>query len=212
MTEQPRTCKSHTRPRWRKFLLWGAIGAAGTIVLLVVFTAIALKSYRIPSSAMEPTLNCAKPSFGCLGDSSDHVLACDICGDLGWSPSRGDIVVFKTPPAALRACGEGGTFVKRVIGLPGETVREGHAGFIWIRGPDSPRWTWLKEPYVSAHARHLDAGHFGQEWAVPKGRYFMVGDNRSESCDSRQWGSVPAANLIEPLVFRWWPLSRLGFL
>ncbi|HZC75365.1 MAG TPA: S26 family signal peptidase, partial [Gaiellaceae bacterium] len=93
---------------------------AGAILIVLALKQWVVNPYRIPSSSMEPTLNCAKgpASPGCLGDSSDRVLACRICLDFG-SPSRGDIVVFNTPTAAALKCGEGGTFVKRVIGLPG---------------------------------------------------------------------------------------------
>src|SRR5262249_36815014 len=110
------------------------------------------------------------------------------------------IVVFNAPAAVATACGAGGTFDKRVIGLPDETVREDAHGFIWIRSPGSSTWRKLDEPYVSAQARKLDAGHGNHEWTVPKGGYFVMGDNRSQSCDSRQWGSVPAANIIGPVI------------
>ena len=182
-------------------------GAVAIVVLLKVFV---VNPYRIPSSSMEPALNCAKPGPGCLGDSSDRVLACRICLDFR-SPSRGDIVVFNTPTEAALKCGEGGTFVKRVVGLPGDTVREDNHGFIWIRGPDSKKYVKLKESYLSARARLADSTHFGQMWHVPKGDYFMMGDNRSQSCDSRTWGSVPRSKLIGIVFFVYWPPDRIGF-
>jgi Signal peptidase, peptidase S26 len=61
------------------------------------------------------------------------VLACRICLDFGQNPSRGDIVVFNTPREAALKCGEGGVFVKQVIGLPGDTVHEDDHGFIYIK-------------------------------------------------------------------------------
>jgi signal peptidase I len=161
---------------------------------------------------MEPTLNCARGPTepGCLGNSSDRVLACRICLDFS-APSRGDIVVFNTPTEAALKCGEGGTFVKRVIGLPGETVQETDNGFIRIRGPNSKTWTQLKEPYISAQARLADTAHFGQTWHVQPDSYFMMGDNRSQSCDSRTWGSVPRNKLIGTVFFVYWPPDRIGF-
>ena len=74
---------------------------AGAILIVLALKEWVVNPYRIPSSSMEPTLNCAKGAAnpGCLGDSSDRVLACRICLDFG-SPSRGDIVVFNTPSEA----------------------------------------------------------------------------------------------------------------
>jgi len=147
--------------------------------------------FTIRSSAMEPTLHCAKGPVvvGCLGRHDDRVLV-----QLGKAVKRGDIVVFRTPPEAALRCGEGGLFVKRLIGLPGETVHEDAHGFIDIDGKR------LAEPYLSAPLRLADTVHFGRTWHVPKGEYFMLGDNRSESCDSRTWGSVPAHNALGPVV------------
>jgi signal peptidase I len=177
-----------------------AIDWAVTIVVAIVVV-LALKEYvvapyRIPSSSMEPALHCARPGAGCLAHFSDRVLACRICLDFA-SPSRGDIIVFKTPPKAARECSEGGTYVKRLIGLPGETVTERN-GEVFVDG------RLLKEPYVEF--RDTESG----TWHVPKGEYFFMGDNRAASCDSRRWGSVPRGNLIGTVFLRYWPPNRIG--
>jgi signal peptidase I len=199
-------------PRSVRVTLDWILTIAGAILIVLALKQWVVNPYRIPSSSMEPTLNCAKgPAFpGCLGNSSDRVLACRICLDFG-PPSRGDIVVFNTPSEAALKCGEGGTFVKRVIGLPGDWVREDDFGFIWIRGPNSKTWVKLKEPYIPASRRLADTTHFGQKWHVPEGQYFMMGDNRSESCDSRSWGAVPRNKLIGTVFFVYWPPDRIGF-
>jgi signal peptidase I len=198
-------------PRNVRVTLDWILTIVGAILIVLALKEWVVNPYRIPSSSMEPALNCAKPATGCLGDSSDRVLACRICLDFG-PPSRGDIVVFNTPKLARNGCGEGGTFVKRVIGLPGETLREDDSGFIWIRGPDSKTWEKLKEPYLSAQRRLQDSAHFGQgPWHVPEGQYFMMGDNRAQSCDSRTWGSVPRDKLIGTVFFVYWPPDRIGF-
>jgi signal peptidase I len=198
--------------RTRVTLDW-VLTIAGAILIVLAIKTWVVNPYRIPTSSMEPYLNCAKGgpnSEGCLGDSSDRVLACRIC--LAFSnPSRQDVVVFNTPPKAVAACNEGGTFVKRVIGLPGETVKEDSRGYIWIRGPNSKTFVKLNEPYISAHARSLPDNHRNGRWKVPAGSYFMMGDNRSASCDSRAWGSVPRKNLIGTVFFTYWPPDRISF-
>ena len=184
---------------------------AVAILVVLVFEAEVAQPYRIPSSSMEHTLDCARPSGGCLGSTDDRVLAFKLWYDFE-SPQRGQIVVFKAPPAAAGcAPGDGGsTFVKRLIGMPGETVHEDNHGYISIRKPGSRTWIRLKEPYVSAESRRFDSPHFDKTWHVPKGEYFMLGDNRGQSCDSRTWGAVPRKDLIGPVVLTYWPLNRIG--
>jgi signal peptidase I len=153
--------------------------------------------YRIPTSSMEPTLHCAQPAEGCEASSSDRVLANRFLYHLT-EPARGDVVVFDTPDAALRECGTSGTFVKRVIGLPGETVSQ-RGGFIYVNGRR------LAEPY--AHDRtSVDDG----EWTVGPSSYFMMGDNRANSCDSRRWGPVPRENIIGEVFATYWPPQRIS--
>jgi signal peptidase I len=139
---------------------------------------------------MEPTLNCAKPAPGCLGTADDHVLV-----QPGKPVKRGDIVAFKAPSKAAVDCAMimGGVYLKRVVGLPGDTVHEDGQGFIHINGKRP------SEPYVPPEARRQDALH-GHTWHVAKGGYFLMGDNRPMSCDSRTWGSVPQHKIIGPVV------------
>jgi signal peptidase I len=199
-------------PRSVRVTLDWILTIVGAILIVLALKEWVVNPYRIPSSSMEPTLNCAKgpANPGCLGNSSDRVLACRICLAFG-SPSRGDIVVFNTPSEAALKCGEGGTFVKRVIGLPGETVHEDDKGFILIKKPGSHAFVKLKEPYIPAQSRLADSQHFGQTWPVPPDQYFMMGDNRSQSCDSRTWGAVPRDKLIGTVFFVYWPPDRISF-
>jgi signal peptidase I len=196
---------------WRKTLDW-LVTIALSIAFVLVFEAKVAKPFRIPSSSMEPLLDCARPGPDCLGSTDDRVLVFRLEYDFE-SPQRGQVVVFKAPVAA-RGCapGDGGsTFVKRLIGLPGERVHENGKGLISILKPGSRRWLRLDEPYISARDRLADTQHFDRTWNVPENEYFMLGDNRAFSCDSRSWGAVPRTNLIGPVVFRYWPLTRIGF-
>jgi signal peptidase I len=122
------------------------------------------------------------------------------------SPRRGDIVVFHAPAAADRAgCAErGDTFVKRVIGLPGERVREDARGVIWIDGHR------LNEPYIEARRRLSDHAYRGRTWRVSPHAYFVIGDNRGDSCDSRAWGAVPQRELIGNVFAMYWPPDRIS--
>lgn len=181
---------------------WG-VTLAIAIGFVLAFEAEVAKPFRIPSSSMEPTLHCARPAEGCEARFSDRVIACEICYRLS-APRRGQIVVFDTPAAAAAACTKGGTFVKRLIGLPGDTVHEDGGAYIWVDGRR------LNEPYVSAAVRMSDTTYRGKTWHVPQGAYFMVGDNRGDSCDSRSWGAVPRSSLVGPVVLTYWPPTRLS--
>jgi signal peptidase I len=184
---------------WRrnKVVDWGVtIGLA--IVFVLVFEAEVAKPYRIPSSSMEPTLHCAKPGSWCEAGYNDRILVNRLAYDFE-SPKRGQIVVFTTPPATNRcqAGDAGSTFVKRLIGLPGDTVTERN-GFVSVNGKP------LSERYVEFR------DHMSGTWHVPAGHYFFMGDDRIHSCDSRVWGSVPRHDLIGPVLLTYWPPGRIA--
>ena len=172
----------------------------GAIAIVLAIKAWVVNPYRIPSSSMEPTLHCARPGSGCEARFSDRVLANRFIYHFR-SPERGDIIVFKTPPSAEQKCGAGGTFVKRLVALPGETWEQ-RDGAVYINGKR------LVEPYVTPDRR--DQSTFPAR-KIPEGRYFFMGDNRSQSCDSREWGAVPRKNIIGEVFFVYWPPLRIGF-
>jgi signal peptidase I len=170
---------------------------AGTLVVCaLVFGFAFLRAYRMPSSSMEPTFHCALPALGCRAKTEDRFVVLKL-GGVG----RGDVVAFETPAAARERCGAGGTYVKRVIGLPGERVTEAD-GYLSIDGQR------LDEPYIPASGRDHEPK---RTWRVPAGAYFLLGDNRAQSCDSRVFGAVPKSDVIGRVVFVYWPPSRLGF-
>ena len=183
---------------WRVTIDW-LVTIVGAILIVLAIKQWVINPYRIPSSSMEPTLHCARPAPGCLARFSDRVLACRFCYDF-WSPKRGDIVVFNTPPRAAEICGSGGVFVKRLIGLPGDTWEERN-GYVYINGKK------LNEPYIQPSRRDHESGL----WKVPQGHYFFMGDNRKESCDSRRWGSVSRSAIIGKVFMTYWPPNRISF-
>jgi signal peptidase I len=182
---------------WRVAIDW-IVTVAGAIAIVLAIKAWVVNPYRIPSSSMEPTLHCAGGQ-GCEARLSDRVLANRFIYHFR-NPHRGEIIVFKTPPAAQRNCGAGGTFVKRLIGLPGDTWSERN-GFVYINGKK------LNEPYIKPVRRDSET-HEAQ--AIPPRMYFMMGDNRSSSCDSRVWGPVPRDNLIGEVFATYWPPNRIS--
>ncbi len=182
---------------WRIAADWAVTLAVAIGVVLTVKVEVA-NPYRIPTSSMEPTLHCAKPASGCEARFSDRVLANRFIYRFR-DPHRGEIVVFKLPRRA--SCGEkGDIFVKRVIGLPGDVVSE-RGGRVYVN--ERP----LNEPYVRSDRRDRQTNTWGP---VPKGQYFLMGDNRSSSCDSRTWGTAPRSDLIGPVFLTYWPPDRIS--
>ena len=186
---------------WRTVVDW-TVTIAVAVAFVLAFQAEVAKPYRIPSPSMEPTLHCAKPVEHCEGRFSDRVIA-DRLAYRFRTPERGEIVVFEAPAAADR-CGAsdgGSTFVKRIVGLPGEAVSL-RAGHIFLDGDR------LLEPYIAPSRR----GRENDKWPrVAPNHYFVLGDNRMESCDSRTWGTVPSDDLIGPVTLTYWPPRRLSF-
>jgi signal peptidase I len=193
---------------WRVALDW-IVTIVGAVAIVLAIKAWVVNPYRIPSSSMEPTLHCAAPAPGCEARASDRVLACRFCYHLR-APHRGDIVVFDTPALAKQECGSQGTFVKRLIGLPGD-VWEERAGYVYINGKK------LNEPYIKPDRRDnrtlglADIPPRNTYTRIPKGMYLMMGDNRKSSCDSRVWGLVPRKNLIGNVFATYWPPSRISW-
>jgi signal peptidase I len=192
----------------------------GSLIELVTIVAVALglalaiqafvvKPFRIPSESMEPTL-----------DVGQRVLVDRISTHYS-DPGRGDIVVFKPPAGADRdQCGVSHpadqscpkptadrsqtNFIKRVVGLPGDHLKV-IAGRVWINGKQ------LKEPYIRP-STDCEICNLPRQITVPPGTFFMMGDNRGESDDSRTWGPVPEKWIIGKAFFTYWPPKRIGTL
>jgi signal peptidase I len=199
--------------------------AVGSVVELVLIIAVALglalgiqafiiKPYRIPSGSMLPTIR--------LGQ---RVLVDRLGNDFS-SPHVGEIIVFHPPKnydlgcvdpnegqaggPGQRPCGvarteeSGETFIKRVVGLPGDriAIKQGHVYRNGVREKDA---------YIAPCPDQASC-NFPIAITVPKGDYYMMGDNRGESDDSRFWGPVPRSWIIGDAFFTYWPPDRIGTL
>ena len=191
----------------RRVALDWALTIVSAVLIVLAVKAWVVNPYRIPSPSMEPTLHCARPEPDCEASRSDRVLANRFIYHFR-DPKRSEIVVFHAPAAARREC-TGGIFVKRIIGLPGETWSE-RSGYTYINGHR------LDEPYIRPERRDHDTKTLanipptGTMTRIPKDMYLMEGDNRAHSCDSRVWGLVPRKNIIGKVFLIYWPLRRIG--
>jgi signal peptidase I len=180
----------------RTVVEWVVTLAVAAVVVLAVEHWI-VQPYRVPTSSMEPTLACARPGEGCTARFNDRVIVAKVVYRFR-DPRRFEIAVFKAPRAAAQRCDEGGTFLKRVIGLPGDRVSE-RDGFFYVNGKK------LDEPYESFNTRDSVTDAWPR---LKQGQYFVMGDNRLASCDSRTWGAVPRSAFIGPVVATYWPPNR----
>jgi signal peptidase I len=151
-----------------------------------------IASYYIPSASMERTLH------GCPGCQPDMVLV-DKLRYRFRSISRTEVVVFNRPPLAPP---EDKQLIKRVIGLPGDTV-SGHGGHVYIGDKQ------LVEPYVNPACK--GTADFAAV-TVPPGEYFMMGDNRCDSFDSRMFGTIPRSAVIGRAFAVIWPAKHIRWL
>ena len=113
------------------------------------------------------------------------------------SIERGDTVVFWYPQDTTKS------YIKRVIGVPGDRIRV-EEGQVFVNGQA------LAEDYIPNEYRDYSSWRDGQEQVVPEGRYFVLGDHRNQSSDSRMWGYVPRENIYGKAVFVYWPLDKVG--
>ncbi len=113
------------------------------------------------------------------------------------SIEHGDTVVFWYPEDRSKS------YIKRVIGVPGDRIRI-DSGQVYVNGKA------LAEDYVPANERDHNSWRDGDEQVVPEGQYFVLGDHRNSSSDSRTWGYVPRGNIYGKAVFVYWPLDKMG--
>ena len=207
----------HRRRRVRLVVEWGVVLVVAVVVAICVRTFV-FETFFIPSGSMEPTL--------AVGD---RIVVDKLSFDLH-PVYVGDIVVFRRPPTWPP---EYADLVKRVIGLPGETLWA-HDGNVFVdpasctgtsqcTGPTitdpvtGQTFRQLAETFLPRQDRNVtEAGppysptNLATPYTVPSGDYFVMGDNRQISADSRYYGPVPGSDLVGEVVFRFWPFSRFG--
>ncbi len=176
-------------------LLGVAVLAVVAALLLRTF---AVATFSIPSGSMEPTLKIGDRII--VNKLSYHLHSVD----------RGNIVVFTTPPSENCGGGPVSDLVKRVIGLPGETISLAQ-GRVFINGrvleeawlPPDMRDKTQPGPLVAPFSLE-------HQYRVPVGDVFVMGDNRTDSCDSRYWGPVRVSTIVGKVDVRIWPPSRFS--
>ena len=176
------------RRRWRRVLAEVTVTILVAVLLASLVRTFAFQTFWIPSSSMVPTLGVY-----------DRILVQKAF--FTWSDVReGDIVVFSQPP--LDHCGgaQGGDLVKRVIALPGQTIYSS-GNDIYVDGrplaePYLPRDDPLGPPIPDASSQH--------PYRVPPGDFYVLGDNRAISCDSRYWGPITGSSIVGKVVLVWW--------
>lgn len=116
-------------------------------------------------------------------------------------PKKGDVIVFKAPR------NPDFDYIKRIIAIPSDTVSI-KDGYVYVNEQQ------LNENYIKSETIILPGQYLkeGQELKLGEDEYFVLGDNRSHSSDSRQWGTVPRKDIIGKAFFRYWPLSKFGFI
>jgi signal peptidase I len=174
--------------RSRTALEW-AVVAVVALALAFGMRTFVFQAYYVPSGSMIPTLQVG-----------DRILVQKIF----FSPSdvhTGEIVVFHGPAADVVCGSPQSILVKRVIGLPGETISS-QGNTVYINGKP------LAEPWLPSGTQ---LGRAIQKQVIPAGRYFMMGDNRSISCDSRYWGTIPGSSMIGKVLVLWWRFGRPAF-
>lgn len=166
------------------------------IQTLVIFAAIASAIYLFIAQPHKVSGSSMYPNF----HDGDYIITDKVTYKVS-EPKRGDVVVFKNPKDETQ------DFIKRIMGVPGDTinVKNGH---VYLNGK------LLEEPFLKPEVI-TNPGFFlqeGESVTVPEGRLVVMGDNRSNSSDSREWGYITKEEIIGRVVIRYWPADTVGLM
>jgi signal peptidase I len=187
--QTPYRSRARRRRLSRTSLRSATLLAAIAVVLLGAWRSLAI--YTVQSASMEPALHCSNAPY-CQRLRPDRIVI-DTWMYRVFSIHRGDIVIIAST-AVEAGCRSSDDYVKRIVALPGETVTQRN-GHLVIDG------TVLHEKYLPAD--ELGRGPAVQRTIVPAGRYFVLGDDRAHSCDSRDFGTVPSAAILGKVLFHY---------
>jgi signal peptidase I len=198
-SEGPSGAPAAQRRSNARWLREGIIVVVVAILFAVLLRAFVVQTFYIPSGSMLPTLQ--------IGD---RILVNKLSYDLH-GVGRGDIVVFSRPPAENCGGPEVNDLVKRVIGLPGETISL-TGGHVYIAGKRlSEPWLAPQEQGITQPGPSGTGYSLAHPYHIPANDYFVMGDNRTDSCDSRYWGPIPKSLIVGKVDLRVWPLSSIHF-
>lgn len=188
----------------RTVVEWVVLVIAAVVIALVIKTFL-FQAFFIPSASMDPTLKVG-----------DRVLVNKLSYDLH-DVHRGDIVVFSSEPNEQWHRAGIDDLVKRVIALPGETITSCGNDELCIDGrvlKESylPKDVLASEPWPDGVPQGCDPKSPAGGCTVPAGRYFVMGDNRANSADSRLHGPIKGSSIVGRVFVRIWPPNRIGFL
>ncbi len=176
---------------------WIVVIVVALVAALLIKT-FAIQAFYIPSPSMVPTL---KPG--------DRVLVNKLSYDFH-SVHIGDIVVFRRPPADTTLGID--DLIKRVVALPGQTISVSGCR-VYVNGK-AENQSYLPQGWQDPNSEYCTVWttNLPNPYKVPAGDFFVMGDNRKDSYDSRYWGPLPANYIVGRAFVRMWPPSRLGFL
>ena len=167
------------------------------VLVAVLLRTFVVQTFFIPSGSMEPTLQIGDRIL--VNKLSYHLHGVD----------RGDIVVFSRPPAENCGGPEVNDLVKRVIGLPGDVISLS-GGYVYIDGKRlDESWLPASEQGVTSAGPTGTASDLAHPYRIPANDYFVMGDNRTDSCDSRYWGPISKSLIVGKVEVRVWPISSI---